>query len=239
MLESLKEQVCLANRRLVTESLVTLTWGNVSGFDRDTQSMVIKPSGVAYDKLRPADMTVVRLDGTVVEGTFRPSSDTPTHLWLYRAFDRIGGICHTHSRFATMFAQAREPIPCLGTTHADHFHGPLPVARALTEEEVEADYEGNTGRVIVECFAERDPLALPGVLVAGHAPFTWGENADVAVDNAVALEAVAQMVLGTRQIRESPQPLEAHVLEKHYRRKHGPDAYYGQQRTLGDTAEAP
>jgi L-ribulose-5-phosphate 4-epimerase len=238
MLESLKEQVCLANQRLVTDGLVTLTWGNVSGFDHETQLMVIKPSGVAYDKLEPADMPVVTLDGRVVEGSLRPSSDTPTHLGLYRAFGRIGGICHTHSRFATMFAQAREPIPCLGTTHADHFHGPFPVARALTPAEVEADYEGNTGRVIVECFAELDPVAMPGVLVAGHAPFTWGNDADAAVDNAVALEAVAQMVLGTRQICGSPLPLEAHILEKHYQRKHGPKAYYGQRHTVGDPAES-
>jgi L-ribulose-5-phosphate 4-epimerase len=231
MLEALKEQVCLANRRLVTEALVTLTWGNVSGFDHTTRLMVIKPSGVAYDKLTPADMTVVNLDGKVVEGSLRPSSDTPTHLWLYRAFKGIGGICHTHSLYATMFAQAREPIPCLGTTHADHFHGPVPVARPLTPAEVEADYEGNTGRVIVEVFAKLDPIALPGVLVAGHAPFTWGKNAEKAVDNAVALEAVAQMILGTRQIAGSttPPPLETYVLDKHHQRKHGPAAYYGQK----------
>lgn len=229
MLEELRNQVCLANRRLVDRGLVTLTWGNVSGFDRDVNLMVIKPSGVAYDQLTADCMVVVDLDGCVIEGDLKPSSDTPTHLCLYRAFGSIGGVCHTHSRYATMFSQARVPIPCLGTTHADHFYGPVPVARALTETEVEKDYEANTGRVIVERFADLDPVAVPGVLVAGHAPFTWGRDVHQAVDNAVALEAVAEMALGTMQIQHDVTELEAHILNKHHQRKHGPNAYYGQR----------
>jgi L-ribulose-5-phosphate 4-epimerase len=229
MLEDLKDRVCRANQDLAARGLVTLTWGNVSGISDDRQRVVIKPSGVPYERLRPADMVVVDLDGRVVEGDMRPSSDTPTHVLLYRHFTGIGGVTHTHSRYATMFAQARREIPCLGTTHADHFFGPVPVTRPLTAEEVDADYEGNTGRVIVERFAELDPLAMPAVLVAGHAPFTWGRNAAQSVDNAIALEAVAEMVVGTWQIDPQARVLEAYVLDKHHRRKHGPDAYYGQQ----------
>ncbi len=229
MLESLREQVCLANRRLVADGLVTLTWGNVSGFDRQRGMMVIKPSGVLYEALTPEEMVVVDLEGVVVDGRLLPSSDTPTHLELYRAFEGIGGICHTHSRYATMFAQARQPIRCLGTTHADHFCGPVPVTRPLTEGEVAADYEANTGKVIVECFEALDPVATPGVLVAGHAPFTWGPSAHKAVDNAVALEAVAEMAIGTGRIARDAIDLETYVLNKHYQRKHGPAAYYGQR----------
>ena len=228
MLEQLKEQVCQANRDLVRHGLVTLTWGNVSGISDDRQHVVIKPSGVAYESLRPEQMVVVDLAGKVVEGKLSPSSDTPTHVLLYQYFESIGGITHTHSRYATMFAQARREIPCLGTTHADHFHGPVPVTRPLTEAEVEAAYEANTGQVIVECFAAIDPLAMPGVLVAGHAPFAWGLTAAKSVENAVALEAVAEMAMGAQRLVADPPLLENYVLEKHYRRKHGPDAYYGQ-----------
>jgi L-ribulose-5-phosphate 4-epimerase len=190
---------------------------------------VIKPSGVSYAKMRPDDMVVVDLDGQVVQGKLRPSSDTPTHVLLYRNFGTIGGITHTHSRFATMFAQARVEIPCFGTTHADHFAGPVPVTRPLTKREVEEGYEVHTGHVIVERFAALDAAAMPAVLVAGHAPFAWGESAAKSVENAVALEAVAEMAIGTRQIRPDGPTLEAYVLEKHFRRKHGPDAYYGQR----------
>jgi L-ribulose-5-phosphate 4-epimerase len=228
VLDALREEVCLANRELAHSGLVTLTWGNASGLDPKRQLVVIKPSGVPYDKLEPADMVIVNLEGDIVEGTLRPSSDTPTHLALYRGFDRIGGIVHTHSRHATMFAQARQEIPCLGTTHADHFHGPVPVTRRLSEAEVAADYEGNTGWSIVERFAALDPAAMPAVLVAGHGPFTWGGNAAEAVENAIALEAVAEMALGSRLINPNGGKLEDYLLEKHYQRKHGTQAYYGQ-----------
>lgn len=229
MLELLKQQVCEANLELVAQGLVTLTWGNVSGISGDRQHVVIKPSGVPYSEMRPGQMVVVDLDGQVVEGHLRPSSDTPTHVLLYKHFDVIGGIAHTHSRFATMFAQARVEIPCFGTTHADHFAGPVPVSRALNKREVEEDYEAYTGEAIVERFKKLDPAAMPAVLVAGHAPFAWGDNAADAVHNAVALEAVAEMALGTLWIRADAPTLESHVLEKHFRRKHGPDAYYGQR----------
>jgi L-ribulose-5-phosphate 4-epimerase len=228
MLEALKKEVCQANRDLVTHGLVTLTWGNVSGLGDDRRHVVIKPSGVPYDQLRPEQMVVVDLEGKVVEGDLRPSSDTPTHVLLYRHFPGIGGIVHTHSRYATMFAQARAEIPCLGTTHADHFNGAVPVTRALSQKEVHEAYEANTGQVIIEQFANVDPLAMPAVLVAGHAPFVWGETVAQSVENAVALEAVAEMALGTSLLAAKPQALEQHVLEKHYHRKHGPDKYYGQ-----------
>lgn len=228
MLEPLKADVCRANTELVERGLVTLTWGNASGIDRPSGLVVIKPSGVDYERLRPEDMVVVDLDGRVVEGELRPSSDTPAHLVLYRHFERVGGITHTHSTHAVIFAQARREIPCLGTTHADHFDGPVPLARPLTAREVEEDYEGNTGRVIVERFAGLDPVAVPGVLAAGHGPFAWGRDAADSVHNAVALEAVAQMALGTLLLNPDAPPLEPHLLKKHYRRKHGPAAYYGQ-----------
>lgn len=228
MLEELKKDVCQANRDLVTHSLVTLTWGNVSGISDDRQHVVIKPSGVPYERLRPGDMVVVDLEGKVVEGKFRPSSDTPTHVLLYQHFSAIGGITHTHSRYATVFAQARLEIPCYGTTHADHFYGPVPVTRPLTKAEVDTAYEAETGRVIVERFADLDPLAMPAVLVAGHAPFTWGKAAAESVHNAIALEAVAQMALAVQQLTKGAPELEQYVLEKHHRRKHGPNAYYGQ-----------
>jgi L-ribulose-5-phosphate 4-epimerase len=229
MLESLKNEVCEANHDLVRYNLVTLTWGNVSGIDRERQLVVIKPSGVAYEELQPEQMVVVDLDGNVVEGKLRPSSDTATHLLLYRAFGSIGGVTHTHSRYGTVFAQARREIRCLGTTHADHFYGPVPVTRALTEQEVTEGYEANTGHVIIERFAELDPIAMPAVLVAGHAPFTWGRSAHSSVQNAVALEAVAEMAYATQHLTRDAPELEPYVLEKHYHRKHGPSAYYGQQ----------
>lgn len=228
MLEQLKEQVCQANLDLVKHGLVTLTWGNVSGISEDRKHVVIKASGVAYDEMQPEHMVIVDIDGNVVEGQLRPSSDTPTHVLLYRNFKTIGGISHTHSRYATIFAQARLDIPCLGTTHADHFYGSVPVTRPLTEEEVAEAYEVYTGQVIVERFAELDAVATPAVLVAGHAPFAWGPSAAKSVENAVALEAVAEMALGVRQLVADPLPLESYVLDKHFLRKHGPDAYYGQ-----------
>ena len=229
MLDALRQLVCEANLDLVAHGLVTLTWGNVSGISDDRRHVVIKPSGVPYAEMRPDQMVVVDLEGQVVEGKLRPSSDTPTHVLLYRHFAAIGGITHTHSRCATIFAQARAEIPCLGTTHADHFYGPIPVTRPLSAQEVEQAYEAHTGHVIVERFRDLDPTALPGVLVAGHAPFAWGKDAAESVKNAVALEAVAEMALGVRQLRPDAPPLEGYVLEKHYRRKHGPGAYYGQK----------
>ena len=230
MLEELKEQVCQANLDLVAHGLVTLTWGNVSGLSDDGQHVVIKASGVAYAAMRPEQMVVVDLEGNVVEGSLRPSSDTPTHVLLYKAFAGVGGITHTHSRFATMFAQARMEIPCLGTTHADHFHGAVPVTRSLTEAEVAGGYEANTGHVIIERFLNLNPVAMPAVLVAGHAPFAWGSSSLKSVENAVALEAVAEMAWGTRQLVNPPPELEGYILKKHFSRKHGPDAYYGQRK---------
>jgi L-ribulose-5-phosphate 4-epimerase len=229
MLEALREQVCAANRQLVTSGLVTLTWGNVSGIDREEGLVVIKPSGVPYEVLQPSQLVVVDLEGKVVAGDLKPSTDTATHVALYRAFPAIGGITHTHSRYATVFAQARREIPCLGTTHADHFYGSVPVTRVLTAAEVADDYEGNTGKVIVERFQSLEPAAMPAVLVAGHAPFAWGKHALDSIQNAIALEAVAEMALWTMQSRSDAPVLENYVLEKHYQRKHGPSAYYGQK----------
>jgi len=228
MLEELKQQVCRANRALMEHGLVTLTFGNASGIDSERSRVIIKPSGVPYAELEPKHMVVVDLLGNVVEGDLRPSTDTPTHLLLYQHFDRIGGITHVHSRFATMFAQARHEIPCLGTTHADHFHGSIPVTRPLTEAEVERAYEANTARVIVERFAQLDPAVMPAVLVAGHGPFTWGADASVSVEHAIALEVVAEMAFGTRVIDVTAPNLEQYVLHKHHGRKHGKNAYYGQ-----------
>ncbi len=232
MLEQLKAEVCEANLELVRHGLVTLTWGNMSAIDSGRVLVVIKPSGVPYKEMRPQHMVVVDLDGRVVDGELRPSSDTPTHLSLYRHFTEIGGISHTHSKHATAFAQARREIPCLGTTQADHFHGPVPITRALTAEEVDSGYEANTGSVIVERFVELNPLEIPGVLVAGHAAFTWGENAAAALTNSVALEAVAEMAIHTLGLNREALLLESHLLEKHYCRKHGADSYYGQKKKL-------
>lgn len=234
-LRELRQAVCDANRALVTHGLVTLTWGNVSGIDRAAGLVAIKPSGVAYDRLRAADIVLVDLAGTVAEGTLRPSSDTPTHLALYRAFAQIGGITHTHSPHATVLCQCRRALPCLGTTHADHFMGTVPVTRQLTPEEVAADYEANTGAVIVEAFTRTaagsppvDPMQVPAVLVAGHGPFCWGRDAADSVENAVALEACARLALLAGIQTGAPPPLEPYLLHKHHERRHGKSAYYGQ-----------
>lgn len=228
MLEKLKEEVCRANRALVEHGLVVLTWGNVSGIDRDAGIFAIKPSGVPYDRLEPDDIVLVDLEGNVADGALRPSSDEPTHRELYRAFGGIGGITHTHSRCATAFAQAGKEIPSLGTTHADHFHGAVPLARVLTPEEVASDYECNTGRAIVERFDAIDPLTVPGVLAAGHGPFTWGRDAGDSVRNSVALEEVAHMALLSLQIDPECGELPVYMQDRHFYRKHGPNATYGQ-----------
>jgi L-ribulose-5-phosphate 4-epimerase len=231
MLERLKKEVLEANLDLPKHGLVTFTWGNVSGIDRQTGLVVIKPSGVPYDELRIDNLVVVDLDGNIVEGTFRPSSDTPTHLALYRAFPQIGGIVHTHSPLATSWAQAGRAIPALGTTHADYFYGEIPCTRTLTQEEIERGYELETGNVIIETFEKEglDPVAMPGILLSGHAPFSWGENADQAVHNAVVLEEVAKMALNTYILNPQIKPIDQFLLDKHYLRKHGANAYYGQK----------
>ncbi len=228
MLEELKDQVCRANRDLERHGLITLTWGNASGIDRAAGLVAIKPSGVGYASLAPADIILLDLDGKVAEGRLRPSSDTPTHLALYRAFAAIGGITHTHSPCATAFAQAARAIPCLGTTHADHFYGEVPVTRWLTPQETAGDYELETGLVIVERMRGLDPMRMPAALVAGHGPFTWGRDPLAAVHNAVALEAVARMARDTFALNHSATPIPDHLLDKHFQRKHGPGAYYGQ-----------
>jgi L-ribulose-5-phosphate 4-epimerase len=228
--DKLKEEVFRANLDLMRHGLVTLTWGNVSGIDRLGRCVAIKPSGVAYESMTPGDMTVVDMDGNVIDGSLRPSSDTPAHLELYRAFPSIGGIVHTHSMYATMFAQACCEIPCLGTTHADHFNGPIPVTRFLTEDEVQKGYEQETGKIIVERFDGLDAAVTPGVLVAGHAPFVWGKSAADAVENSLILERIAQMAIGSFQLNPDLSPLPAHIQNKHFQRKHGPNAYYGQKK---------
>jgi L-ribulose-5-phosphate 4-epimerase len=233
VLKQLKKEVCAANLQLVKFRLVTLTWGNVSAISRQDGLVVIKPSGVSYEDLKPEDMVVVDLYGKVLEGDLRPSSDTPTHVELYKAFPSIGGIAHSHSEYATIFAQAQREIPCFGTTHADTFHGSVPVTRFLKKNEVEKDYELNTGKVIVERFKKLDPLAIPGVLVAGHAPFTWGKKAMEAVQNNLILETVAAMAMRSLALNQKLKPLPDYVLDKHYLRKHGPHAYYGQNKHKG------
>jgi L-ribulose-5-phosphate 4-epimerase len=228
MLEELKREVLEANKDIERLALAGLTWGNVSGIDRTTGLVVIKPSGVAYSKLTPADMVVVDLDNKKVEGSLRPSVDTITHVMLYRAFSGAGGIVHTHSTYAVAFAQALREIPCLGTTHADHFLGTIPVTRNLTPAEIAEDYEGNTGKVIIERFADINPMDMPAVLVAHHAPFIWGKNATEALKNAVALEYVAEMAQRTFTLNPGIGSIPEHVLKEHYDRKHGPNASYGQ-----------
>lgn len=228
MLENLKEAVYRANMELNSRKLVVYTWGNVSGIDRDKGLVVIKPSGVAYEDLEPGMMVVVSLDGTVAEGQLNPSSDTPTHLYLYRDFPAIGGVAHTHSTAATAWAQSQVGIPCFGTTHADYFYGEIPCTRSLTTTEINNDYEWNTGRVIVERFTTLDYKEIPGVLVANHAPFTWGKDAAMAVHNSVVLEEVAKMALATRQLNPAVQSAPQVLMDKHYLRKHGKNAYYGQ-----------
>ena len=232
MLKELKKKVYEANMELPRRGLVTYTWGNVSGIDREKGLFVIKPSGVEYDELRPEDLVVMDLKGNRVEGELNPSSDTKTHLVLYNAFPQLGGIVHTHSPYAVGWAQAGEDIPCFGTTHADYFYGPVPCARHLTQEELDEDYELNTGKIIVETFRERgiDPVAVPAVICFSHGPFTWGKDAAEAVHNAVVLEEVAKMGIYTRQVRGDAAPAPQRILDKHYLRKHGPGAYYGQKK---------
>lgn len=228
MLENLKKDVLFANKELQAKELVIYTWGNVSGIDSEKGLVVIKPSGVAYDDLTAADMVVLDLDGNVVEGNLRPSSDTATHLELYRQFEEIGGVVHTHSLWATIWAQAGRGIPCRGTTHADYFYGEIPCTRPLNKQEVATDYELNTGKVIVERFSGLDYRQVPAVLVAEHGPFVWGKEAQEAVHNSVVLEQLAQMAYFTGVLSGSQQPISQQVLDKHYLRKHGPGAYYGQ-----------
>lgn len=229
MLEKLKQDVYEANLSLPAYGLVTFTWGNVSALDPETGLVVIKPSGVEYEALCPEDMVVVDRDGTVVEGSLRPSSDTATHLALYNAFPSIGGVVHTHSKWAASWAQAGRSIPCYGTTHADYFYGDIPCVRNLTPEEIDEGYEKNTGRVIVEYFRDHDVDAVPGVLCKNHGPFTWGRDAREAVHNAVVLEVVAEMAAHCETINPSVCPAPQHLQDKHYFRKHGAGAYYGQK----------
>lgn len=231
MFEQLKKAVCRANKLLPEHSLVVFSWGNVSGIDREKGAVAIKPSGVEYDALTPEDIVVLDIEGRVIEGKLRPSSDTPTHLELYRAYEHIGGICHTHSTYAAMWAQAIREIPCFGTTHADYAYGSVPITDILSREEVESDYERNTGRLIVRCMKEQklDPKQFPGILVAGHGPFTWGDDPLKAVESAVILENIARMALGTLQLNIHQNPIPQYLLDKHFLRKHGKNAYYGQK----------
>ena len=227
-LETLKEQVCEANLELNRRGVVLYTWGNVSGIDRERGLVVIKPSGVGYDEMTPRHMVVVDLDNNVVEGNLRPSSDTKTHTVLYKAFPHVGGVAHTHSRHAVAWAQARREIPALGTTHADYCTGPVPCTAPLSREDVESAYEANTGHYIVKRFENLDPVSIPMVLVAGHGPFAWGRSPDEAVSHAVILEEVAHMATLTNTIADNPPLLEDYVLDYHYQRKHGKNAWYGQ-----------
>lgn len=229
MLEQLKKEVYEANMLLPRYNLVTFTWGNVSGIDRESGLFVIKPSGVDYDRLRPEDMVVVDLDGNRVEGEMNPSSDTATHVELYKAFPNIGGIVHTHSPWATSWAQAGRGIPCYGTTHADYMYGEIPCVRNLTKEEIEEAYEKNTGVLIAEYFKDKDYEAMPAVLCKNHGPFTWGKDAANAVHNAVVLEEIAKMNFVTEMLNRGVEPAPQSMQDKHFMRKHGPNAYYGQK----------
>jgi L-ribulose-5-phosphate 4-epimerase len=230
MLEQLKAEVCRANLDLVRKGLVIETWGNASGVDRACGVMVIKPSGVPYDGMKPRHMVVVSLaTGKVVGGKLKPSSDTDTHLALYRAFQKIGGVVHTHSLYATAWAQACRPLPAYGTTQADYWYGHVPCTRKLTAKEIKTAYEANTGKVIVETFDKLDPLQHPAVLVASHGPFTWGKNVADAVHNAGVLEFIARLNSETLRINPNLKPMQSQLLDKHFLRKHGPDAYYGQK----------
>ena len=228
-IKQLKERVCNANLTLKKSNLITLTWGNVSAKDEESGLIIIKPSGVSYDTMKPEDMVVVDLDGNTVEGTYRPSSDLPTHLYLYKQFPSLGGIVHTHSTFATAFAQSGKEIVAYGTTHADAFYGSIPCTRDLTEAEISEAYEWSTGKVIAE--AVRDFIAVPGIIVKNHGVFTWGETAEKAVENAITLEEVAKMAFLTEQLNSDTQRIDQHLLDKHYLRKHGKNAYYGQRET--------
>lgn len=229
MHEELKKAVLEANLELQRRQLIIYSWGNVSGIDRSTGTVAIKPSGVPYDKLTPDKIVLVDLDGKVLDGTLKPSSDTPTHLELYRSFKAVSGICHTHSPNATMWAQACKEIPCFGTTHADYFYGSVPVTNIMTEEQIRNDYELNTGKVIVERFADTDPTQMRAVLVANHGPFTWGDSPAGAVEATVVLEHIASTALGTITINPDQSPISDALLDKHYLRKHGKNAYYGQE----------
>jgi L-ribulose-5-phosphate 4-epimerase len=230
MLDRLKSEVCQANLDLVKEGLVVETWGNASAIDRERGLVVIKPSGVPYQDMLPEHMVVVELDsGKVLQGKLNPSSDTATHLVLYRAFPAIGGVVHTHSLYATAWAQAQRAIPSYGTTQADYWYGDVPCTRLLMADEIKSSYETNTGHVIVETFRGLDPLQHPAVLVASHGPFTWGKNVNAAVRNAVVLEFVARLASETLRLNPGVQPMQAALLDKHFLRKHGPDAYYGQK----------
>jgi L-ribulose-5-phosphate 4-epimerase len=228
LLQTLREQVLEANLELVRRNLVLYTFGNASGISRKDGLVVIKPSGVPYERMKPRDLVVTDLRGKIVEGKLRPSSDLATHLVLYNEFAQIGGVAHTHSEYATAWAQARRAIPCFGTTHADYFHGPVPVTSELTEDEIAGDYEKNTGHAIVRSLRETNPSATPGVLVANHGPFAWGEDAGAAAHNAVILEALARMAYFTLGIDAAAKPLGSTLHNKHHSRKHGKNAYYGQ-----------
>ena len=227
-LQSLREQVLDANLELVRRGLVLYTFGNASGIDRDTGLVVIKPSGVPYDSMKPEDLVITDLGGTIIEGSLKPSSDLPTHLVLYRVFPEIGGIAHTHSRAATAWAQAQQEIPCFGTTHADYFQGPVPVTKALSPAKIRKDYELNTGHAIVHRFAKIDPLCAPAVLVAGHAPFCWGRTPAEAAHVAVVLEEIANLAFHTLAANPKSRAISRHLHDKHFLRKHGRDSYYGQ-----------
>ncbi|MBW8042488.1 MAG: L-ribulose-5-phosphate 4-epimerase AraD [Planctomycetes bacterium] len=229
MYEELKKAVCDANVELHKQQLVICSWGNVSGIDRSAGIVAIKPSGLAYDELTADKIVLLDLEGNLVEGDLNPSSDTPTHLELYRNFEAIGGICHTHSLSATMWAQSCKEIPCFGTTHADYFYGSVPVTEVMKPDEIKSDYELNTGKVIVRRFAEIDPMKIPAVLVANHGPFTWGRAPAEALEATVVLEQIATMALGTITIKPKQGPIAEELLDKHYLRKHGKEAYYGQQ----------
>jgi len=229
MYDALRETVCEANKEINRCNLTICSWGNVSGVDREAQVMVIKPSGVAYEDLTPGIMVVCDMDGNVMEGDLKPSSDTPIHLELYKSFGTIGGVCHTHSPQATMWAQACREIPCLGTTHADNFYGAVPVTEELSQEEIKGDFEVNTGKLIVRRFEFMNPEEMPAVLVANHGPFTWGKKPAEAVEAAVVLEQVALIAAGTLNINPNQQAISQDLLDRHYLRKHGKDAYYGQK----------
>lgn len=229
MLSELKKRVLQANLDLVKLNLVLFTWGNVSAIDKESGRIVIKPSGVDYEGMSADDMVVLDMDGHIVEGKLNPSSDTPTHLALYRAFPNVGGVVHTHSKHATVFAQAGRDIPAYGTTHADYFYGPIPCTRALTEDEVAGEYEKNTGLVIAEAFSKMDPDAVPGCVVRNHGPFSWGATCEKAVYHAAVMEYCAQMAMMTETVEPKVAPAPQYLLDKHYLRKHGKNAYYGQK----------
>jgi L-ribulose-5-phosphate 4-epimerase len=231
MLQRLREQVLEANLELVRRGLVLYTFGNASGISREDGLVVIKPSGVPYEEMKPDHLVVTDLLGKIVEGNLRPSSDLPTHLALYNQFAEIGGVAHTHSEYATAWAQARRAIPCFGTTHADYFHGKVPVTLTMTDQEIAKDYEKNTGLAIIRCLEETNPSATPGVLVANHGPFAWGKDAGTAAHNAVILESIARMAYFTLGINAAAEPVGSGLHDKHYLRKHGKNAYYGQEKT--------